>query len=142
MLCVAALAMVACGDEEPVMTKPDVLTVKQNGEVVYTDNEVVWRVELAKIAPGEEQSYNLYMDGTRFVAAMPMLDMEAFGMTNNHTNPEDFFLYTTEALVPSIKGNPMPSHTLTNFRCEIEYDVVMKVSFTCIGYDVTYVKYI
>ncbi len=139
MMCVVALVAIACGDKEPFIEKPDVLTVKQNGEVVYSDNEVVWRLvhNMAEVTPA---LFDLFMDGTRFVEAMPLLDMEVLGMTNQHDNPEDFFAYSADAVVPNIKGNPMPNYTLTNFRCEVEYGEVMEVSFTCIGHDVTYVR--
>ena len=139
MLCVVVLAMVACGDKEPMVEKPDVLTVKQNGEVVFTDNEVTWRVvpSLAEVTPA---LYNLYMDGTRFVEAMPLLDMEVLDLANQHSNPEKHFLHEAASVVPSIKGNPMPRYTLTNFSCKVENWEVLKVSFTCVGYDVIYVK--
>lgn len=139
MMCVVALATIACGDKEPLIEKPDVLTVKQNGEAVYTDNEVTWRIvpSAATVTPA---LYSLYMDGTRFVEAMPMLDMEVLDLANQHAKPEEHFLHEAESVVPSIKGNPMPRYTLTNFRCEVTDWEVLKVSFTCVGYDVTYVK--
>ncbi len=139
MMCMVVLAMVACGDVEPNIEKPDVLTVKQNGTVVYSDNEVVWRLvpSVAEVVP---PLFTLCMDGTRFVEAMPLLDMEVLDMPNQHTDPENFFLYEAESVVPSIMNNPMPRYTLTNFRCEVEYGEVMEVSFGCIGYEVKYVK--
>ncbi len=139
MMCAVALAMVACGDVEPNIQKPDVLTVKQNGTVVYSDNEVVWRLvpSVAEVVP---PLFTLYMDGTRFVEAMPLLDMEVLDMPNQHSNLEDYFLYEAESVVPSIKGNQMPLYTLTNFRCAVEYGEKMEVTFECKGYEVKYVK--
>lgn len=139
MMCVVALAMIACDDKDAGIEKPDVLTVKQSGETVYTDNDVVWRIvpSTATVTPA---LYDLCMDGTRFVEQMPMLDMEVLGLTNQHAKPEQHFLHKADAVVPSIKGNPMPRYTLTNFCCEVEGWKVLKVSFTCVGYDVTYIK--
>ncbi|MBQ2703319.1 MAG: BACON domain-containing protein [Alistipes sp.] len=119
----------------------DALIVKRGGAVVYTDSEAKWRFEpsLATVTPA---LYDLYMDGTRFVEQMPLLDMEVTGMVNQHSNPKQHFLYAADAVVPSIKGNPMPNYTLTNFRCEMESWAVMKVSFECMGCNVSYVKYL
>ena len=96
--------------------------------MVFTDNEVTWRVvpSLAEVTPA---LYNLYMDGTRFVEAMPLLDMEVLDLANQHSNPEKHFLHEAESVVPSIMGNPMPRYTLTNFSCEVENWEVLKVSF-------------
>ena len=139
MMCVVALFAIACGDKEPMIEKPDVLTVKQSGETVYTDNEVTWRI-VPSVATVTPALYDLHMDGTRFVEAMPMLDMEVLNLANQHVKPAEHFLHEAESVVPSIMGNPLPRYTLTNFRCEVTNWEVLKVSFTCVGYDVTYVK--
>ena len=119
----------------------DALVVKRGGAVVYTDSEAKWRFEpsLATVTPAQ---YDLYMDGTRFVEQMPLLDMEVTGMVNQHAKPDQNFLYESATVVPSIKGNPMPNYTLTNFRCEMESWAVLKVSFECMGCKVNYMKYL
>ena len=119
----------------------DALVVKRGGAVVYTDSEAKWRFEpnLAAVTPAQ---FDLFMDGTRFVEQMPLLDMEVRGMVNQHAKPEQNFLYEAAAVVPSIKGNPMPNYTLTNFRCEMESWAVLKVSFECMGCKVNYMKYL
>ncbi len=119
----------------------DALVVKRGGAVVYTDNEAKWRFvpNLAAVTPAQ---FDLFMDGTRFVEQMPLLDMEVMGMVNQHANPDQNFLYAADAVVPSIKGNPMPNYTLTNFRCEMESWAVLRVSFECMGCQVSYMKYL
>lgn len=119
----------------------DALIVKRGDAVVYSDNEAKWRMQmnLAAVTPAQ---FDLYMDGTRFMAQMPLLDMQVSGMTNQHPKPEQNFLYEAESVVPSIMGNPMPNYTLTNFRCELESWAVLKVSFECMGCRVSYVKYL
>ena len=133
-----AMAMVSCsGDGANSKSGRDTLVVKLAGVVVYSDDETVWRIvpNLAEVIPAQ---YDLYMDGTRFMALMPFLDMEVMAMENQHSEPEQHFLYENASVVPSIKGNPMPKYTLSNFRCEVTDWNVMKVSFTCKGCDVTY----
>ena len=135
------MAMASCsgGDDANSNSGRDTLIVKLAGVVVYSDDEVEWRMvpNLADVIPAQ---YDLYMDGTRFVALMPMLDMEVNGLENQHSQPDQHFLYQTTAIVPSIKGNPMPKYTLSNFRCEVTDWNLLKVWFSCKGYDVTYIK--
>ena len=119
----------------------DPLIVKRGGAVVYSDSAAAWRFEpsLATVTPAQ---YDLFMDGTRFMEQMPLLDMEVMGMVNQHPKPDNNFLYEAESVVPNIKGNPMPNYTLTNFRCELESWAVLKVSFECMGCQVNYMKYL
>ena len=116
----------------------DALIVRRGESVVYSDNDVAWQFSDTQLDNGKQ--YHLDMVGTRFMEAMPMLDMEVYNMVNQHSNPTQHFLYEAESVIPSIKGNPMPNYTLTNFRCEVEDWAVLKVSFSCMGCDVTYVK--
>ena len=141
LICLAVAVFVSCSGDDN-MDSPsgrDALIVKLGNVVVYSDDEVEWRLEpnLATVTP---PLYDLYMDGTRFVALMPMLDMEVNGLENQHGQPDQHFLYQTSAIVPSIKGNPMPKYTLSNFRCEVTDWNLLKVWFSCKGYDVTYIK--
>ena len=133
------MAMASCsgGDDANSNSGRDTLIVKLAGVVVYSDDEVEWRMvpNLADVTPAQ---YDLYMDGTRFMALMPLLDMEVMAMENQHSQPEQHFLYEKASVVPSIKGNPMPKYTLSNFRCEVTDWSVLKVSFSCKGCDVTY----
>ena len=141
MMCVVALAMVSCnsGDDVNSSTGRDTLVVKLGRVVIYSDNDVEWRIvqNLACVTPAQ---YDLYMDGTRFVSLMPMLDMEVLGLENQHSQPDQHFLNEKASIVPSIKGNPMPKYTLSNFRCEVVDWEILKVSFSCKGYDVIYEK--
>ena len=140
IMCVVALAMVSCGiGDENSSTGRAALVVKLGKVVIYSDSDVEWRIEqnLASVIPAQ---YDLFMDGTRFVSLMPMLDMEVTGMENQHSQPDQHFLYEAESVVPSIKGNPMPKYTLSNFRCEVVDWEILKVSFSCKGYDATYEK--
>lgn len=114
-----------------------VLVVRRGGKVKYSDSDVHWRLVAD---PKGSENFTLYMDGTRFVAMMPMLDMEVHNLVNQHPDPEHHFLYETRSIVPSIKGNPMPKYTLTNFRCEVEDWEVLRVSFTCKESEATYEK--
>ena len=139
IVCLVAMFAIACAEKETPAPKSDVLTVKRNGEVIYADNDIEWRL-VANAAAVTPPMFDLFMDGTRFMEAMPMLDMEVNSIENQHSNPQKHFLYEAEAVVPSIRGNLMPNYTLTNFRCEAEGWVVLKVSFTCMGCDVTYKK--
>lgn len=116
----------------------DALIVRRGGEVVYTDNEPVWAFISNDM--DIEHPYDLCMDGTRFMEGMPLLDMQVYGMNNMHSDPKNHFYYEAESVVPYIRGNAMPNYTLTDFRCEMENWTVLKVSFTCMGCDVTYVK--
>lgn len=140
-MCAIALAMVSCnsGDDVNSSTGRDTLVVKLGRVVIYSDNDVEWRIvqNLACVTPAQ---YDLYMDGTRFVSLMPMLDMEVLGLENQHSQPDQHFLSEKASIVPSIKGNPMPKYTLSNFRCEVVDWEILKVSFSCKGYDVTYEK--
>lgn len=141
MMCAIALAMVSCnsGDDVNSSTGRDTLVVKLGRVVIYSDNDVEWRIvqNLACVTPAQ---YDLYMDGTRFVSLMPMLDMEVLGLENQHSQPDQHFLNEKASIVPSIKGNLMPKYTLSNFRCEVVDWEILKVSFSCKGYDVTYEK--
>ena len=141
IMCAIALAMVSCnsGDDVNSSTGRDTLVVKLGRVVIYSDNDVEWRIvqNLACVTPAQ---YDLYMDGTRFVSLMPMLDMEVLGLENQHSQPDQHFLNEKASIVPSIKGNPMPKYTLSNFRCEFVDWEILKVSFSCKGYDVTYEK--
>jgi hypothetical protein len=141
IMCAIALAMVSCnsGDDVNSSTGRDTLVVKLGRVVIYSDNDVEWRIvqNLACVTPAQ---YDLYMDGTRFVSLMPMLDMEVLGLENQHSHPDQHFLNEKASIVPSIKGNPMPKYTLSNFRCEVVDWEILKVSFSCKGYDVTYEK--
>lgn len=141
IMCAIALAMVSCnsGDDVNSSTGRDTLVVKLGRVVIYSDNDVEWRIvqNLACVTPAQ---YDLYMDGTRFVSLMPMLDMEVLGLENQHSQPDQHFLNEKASIVPSIKGNPMPKYTLSNFRCEVVDWEILKVSFSCKGYDVTYEK--
>ena len=139
MICAAALAIVSCGsgDDGNSSAGRDTLIVKLGKVVIYSDSDVAWRIEqnLACVTPAQ---YDLFMDGTRFVSLMPMLDMEVAGLENQHSQPDQHFYYETASIVPSIKGNPMPKYTMSNFRCEVVDWNILKVSFSCKGYDVTY----
>ena len=139
IMCTVALAMVSCsgGDDENSSAGRNTLVVKLGKVVIYSDSDVEWRIvqNLACVTPAQ---YDLYMDGTRFVSLMPMLDMEVLGLENQHSQPDQHFLYETASIVPSIKGNPMPKYTMSNFRCEVTDWDVLKVRFSCKGYDVTY----
>jgi hypothetical protein len=133
----SAVAFVGCEILSRDFSDDDVLVVKQDGKVKYSDSDVRWRLVESPKGSG---SYTLYMDGTRFVSMMPMLDMEVHKLVNQHPDPEHHFLFETKSIVPSIKGNPMPKYTLTNFRCEVEDWEVLRVSFTCKESDATYQK--
>lgn len=141
IMCAIALAMVSCnsGDDVNSSTGRDTLVVKLGRVVIYSDNDVEWRI-VQNLACVTQAQYDLYMDGTRFVSLMPMLDMEVLGLENQHSQPDQHFLNEKASIVPSIKGNPMPKYTLSNFRCEVVDWEILKVSFSCKGYDVTYEK--
>lgn len=138
-MCTVAFAIASCSGDDNVnpIAGHDALIVKLGGAVVYSDDEVEWRM-VPSLAAETPARYDLYMDGTRFMAMMPLLDMEVIAIENQHSQPEQHFFYENASVVPSIKGNPMPKYTLSNFRCEVIDWNLLKVSFSCKGCDVTY----
>lgn len=112
------------------------LQVFRDGEMVFDDTNANWTFEKQ-----DDGTYTLYMNETRFVEAMPMLDMEVRGMENDSASSDDAFNFAAAAIVPYYAGVEYPRYTLTDFSCKVSADGNnMEVGFNCAGYVVVYTK--
>ena len=110
------------------------LQVSMNGEVVYEEKDVTWNLAYNK----EDNTYTLIMNRTRFIEAMPYLDMEVRGMNNMSTFPLDAFVFNADSIVPYYNGEPMPRYEMTDFYCKIDIFGAGETTFTCVGFQVRY----
>lgn len=110
------------------------LQVSMNGTVAYEEKDVKWELAYNQ----EDNTYTLLMNRTRFIEAMPYLDMEVRGMTNQATFLLDAFLFDDDAIVPYYNGEPMPRYEMTDFHCRIDINGSCEISFTCTGFQVLY----
>ena len=113
------------------------LQVFSSGELAFEDYLVKWELEKQ-----QDDTYTLYMNDTRFVEGMPMLDMEVRGMVNGAQSEEGLgFSFKTQSIIPYYAGKEYDRYTLTGFSCSASNDGNdMEVTFTCAGYDVTYTQ--
>lgn len=139
MAAIALFAFAACEKEKNQNEGPHngiALQVYKGGELVFEDKEVKWHLE----EQSEEQTFTLFMDKTRFVAEMPMLNMEVRGLVNQSTAENVAFQYETDNIIPYYNGAEYPRYVMTNFSCIRDISQNTKVQFTCAGYDVVYTE--
>lgn len=110
------------------------LSVSQNGTEVYVDDATVWRLEKQ-----DDNTWTLYLDRTRFVEGMPFLDMEVRNLPNA-SESNSVFTYISDSVIPYYNGVEYPRYEMTGFACELDRNGELEVAFTCVGYDVRYVK--
>lgn len=138
---IAAIAVIAsttaCKKEKQrIGTEYEItLQVSMNGEVVYEEKDAaVWHLSQNQ----EDGTYTLAMNRTRFIEAMPYLDMEVRGMTNMASFPLDAFVFNADSIVPYYNGEPMPRYEMTDFYCKIDIFGAGETTFTCVGFQVRY----
>lgn len=137
MAAFAVLALsTACNERKYVGSQVDIaLQVYQDGELVFEDKDVSWNFEQQP-----DGTFTLFMNKTRFVEAMPMLDMEVRGLVNRSTTADIMFKYETEQTIPYYAGTEFPRYVMTDFSCIIYMSRNAVIRFTCTGYNVIYTE--
>lgn len=139
LLCAALFALAACSDNGAQEPEPNTLTVRRDGRVVLTDTGVEWRVALTG------GRLDIYLDKTRFIEGMPLLDMALFdvphGTAGDGTLTIDLRDIVPRCVMPGTATGtyvPQERYRMTSVEGRIRPEESMALRFDCVGYEVDY----
>ncbi|MEG0789109.1 MAG: hypothetical protein RSB23_01430 [Alistipes sp.] len=137
LLFLVTLTLTACDKEEGETYYDEIgyhgtLTViPLAGGEPYTDTNIFF-----SLAEENNNTLTLYMNATRFVPQMPRLNMIVPGITYRATSTIVSLL--GDNIIPWHDNVPMDRYLITNLSGDVN-NTHLNISFTCMGYRVTYI---